>query len=113
MAGSARAPSGGDPHFPQTRSDPHFPKHEELPRPVSTEKIRFVKPFLVEIAVYAVLVTVYFFLCLHFLGDWLKGLFDGDRRIYACVALGLMLGQGVLLEVTTTWLLRFIRARTK
>lgn len=80
---------------------------------MSTEKSRFAKSFLVEIAVYAVLVVAYFFLCLHFLGGWLKHLFDGDRRIYACVALGLMLGQGVALEVTTTWLLRFIRARTK
>ncbi|MDB6146628.1 MAG: hypothetical protein JWO45_292, partial [Spartobacteria bacterium] len=33
-----------------------------------------LKPFLIELAVYAVLVTGYFFLVLHLLGGWLHDL---------------------------------------
>ena len=58
------------------------------------------------------LVTAYFCLVLHFLGDWLKHLFDDDKKVYAFVALGLMIGQGVLLEMLTGALLRAIRSRT-
>jgi len=77
-----------------------------------SEKTRILKSFFIELIVYAVLVTIYFFFVLHFLGDWLRGLFDGSKPHYAIVALALMLGQGVLLEVTTTHLLRFIRTHT-
>jgi len=77
-----------------------------------SEKTRFAKSYLVELVVYAVIVAVYFILVLHFLGDWLKEIFDKNKVIYAVVALLLMLGQGVGLEITTTWLLRFIRRRT-
>ncbi len=77
-----------------------------------SEKSHVAKSFLVELLVYTVLVAVYFFAVLHFLGSWLKPLFDHGRGVYAVVALALMLAQGVLLEMLTTWLLRLIRART-
>ena len=77
-----------------------------------SEKTRILKSFFIELIVYAVLVTIYFFFVLHFLGDWLRGLFDSSKLHYAIAALALMLGQGVLLEVTTTHLLRFIHAHT-
>ena len=77
-----------------------------------SEKTRFAKSFVVELIVYAVIVVAYFFLVLHFLGNELKNLFDSDKRLYAAVALLLMIGQGIGLEITTTWLLRFIRRRT-
>ena len=77
-----------------------------------SEKTRVAKSFVVELVVYTLLVTVYFFPVLHFLGAWLKPLFDHERRVYAVAALALMLGQGVLLEMLTTWLLRLIRSRT-
>jgi hypothetical protein len=71
-----------------------------------------LKPFLLECAIYSVLVVAYFFLVLHFLGGWLKDLFDHRRWVYAFVALGLMLGQAVVLEMVTSLLLRFTRSRT-
>ena len=62
-----------------------------------------------ELVVYSVFVFVYFFFVLHFLGDWLKHLFDEHRVIYASAALTLIIVQGVILEMLTTALLRLIR----
>jgi hypothetical protein len=69
--------------------------------------------FLVELAVYAVFVFAYFFLVLHFLGGWIKHIFDQNRTLYAFVALGLIITQGVVLEMLTTGLLQFIRRRER
>ena len=65
--------------------------------------------FLLELGVYAGLVTGYFFLVLHFLGGALRDLYLTRRVAYAFVALALIVGQGVLLQTLTTHLLRFIQ----
>ncbi len=67
--------------------------------------------FLIELVVYAVFVVAYYFLVLHFLGHTLKRLFDDHKAEYAFLALGLMVAQGVLLELITGWLLKFIRGK--
>ncbi len=72
-----------------------------------------LRSFVVEFAVYAVLVAGYYFLVLHYLGNWLNELFQSDRAEYAWVALGLIIGQGVLLDVLTKRLLAWIRPRTE
>lgn len=72
-----------------------------------------VRVFLIELAVYAVFVVAYFLLVLHFLGGWLKGLFDHERWVYAAVAFALVFAQAVVLDVLTSGLLRFLRPRTK
>ena len=65
--------------------------------------------FLIELAVYAVLVVGYYFLVLHFLGDWLLHMFQDSRKWYAVLSLVLIVAQGFLLETLTTTLLRFIQ----
>ncbi len=75
------------------------------------EKKRFVRSFLVELVVYAILVVGYFYLVLHFLGGWIKTVYDEDKTLYAIVALALMIGQGVVLEMVTSGLLKFIRSK--
>ena len=65
--------------------------------------------FALEFVVYAVLVTLYYLLVLHLLGNVLKDLYDHDRRLYAGAALGLIVGQGFLLEVLTRALLVWIK----
>ena len=72
-----------------------------------------VRSFLVELAVYAVFVFAYFFLVLHFLGGWIKHVFDQNKTFYAFVALALIIVQGVGLEMLTTGLLRVIRSRER
>jgi hypothetical protein len=73
------------------------------------QKTASIGSFLVELMVYAIFVFAYFFLVLHFLGDWVKHIFDENRTLYAVVALGLIIAQGVVLEALTTALLRVIR----
>lgn len=68
-----------------------------------------VVPYLVELVAYALLVTGYFFLVLHFLGGGLVNLYDTSKTAYAAVTLALIVGQGVLLEVITTSLLRLFQ----
>jgi hypothetical protein len=72
-----------------------------------------LKQFGLECLVYSVLVGGYYLLVLHLLGGWLKGLFAQDRRLYAGVALGLIIGQGFLLEALTRLLLGWIKPRTE
>ena len=72
-----------------------------------------VKAFLIELAVYAVLVVGYFLLVLHFLGGWLKELFDHQRWGYAVAGLAIVLTQAALLELLTSGLLHFFRPRTR
>ena len=66
-----------------------------------------------ELLVYVVFVFAYFFLVLHFLGGWIKHVFDQNKTLYAFVALALILVQGVALEMLTTALLRIIRSRER
>ena len=72
-----------------------------------------LKSFLVEISLYALFVTIYFLLVLHFLSQWLKELFDDHKFYYAFVALGLIVLQGVLLESLTTALLKLVRTKIR
>ena len=86
-----------------------------MPLPVessSDQKEDFpLKPFLIELTIYAVLMFAYFFLVLHFLTGWFKGLFDDHRTWYAFAGLGVMIGQAVGLEYVTRLLLAFGRSR--
>jgi hypothetical protein len=70
-----------------------------------------LRVFAVELAVYSVLVIIYFFLVLHLLGDWLYHLETQHRYIYAGVALLLIAGQAVVLDTLSTLLLRLLRGR--
>ena len=78
-----------------------------------SKTIASLSSFLVELGVYAVFVFAYFFLVLHFLGGWLKQVFDQNKTLYAFVALALIIVQGVALEMLTTTLLRVIRRRER
>jgi hypothetical protein len=77
------------------------------------EAAKALRAFLVELLVYAVFVTGYFFLVLHFLSGWLQDLHLHHVKLYAVVAIVLIIGQAVLLESVTTWLLRLLRGRSE
>ena len=70
-----------------------------------------VRVFVIELAIYAVLVTVYFFLVLHLLGNWLYRLEMQHRIVYAVVAILLIAGQAVVLDALATLLFRILRRR--
>jgi hypothetical protein len=73
------------------------------------EKTNTLRAFAVELAVYGVFVTAYFFLVLHFLSDWLQNLHLHHVKLYSLMAIVLIIGQAVVLESVTTWLLRLLR----
>jgi hypothetical protein len=75
------------------------------------ESEKSLRAFAAELAIYAVLVTAYFFLVLHLLGNWLYRLDMQHRILYAVVALLLIAGQAVVLDAVTTLLFRFLRRR--
>lgn len=70
-----------------------------------------LRSFLVELVVYAALVAAYYLLVLHLLGHWLHGLFQDKRQAYAWIALGLIIGQGFVLELLTRLLLSLFQRR--
>jgi cbb3-type cytochrome oxidase subunit 3 len=72
-----------------------------------------LRAFAVELVIYALLVTVYFFLVLNLLGNWLYRLEAQHRYTYAGVAILLIAGQAVVLDTVTTLLFRLLRGRWK
>ncbi len=65
-----------------------------------------------EVVVYAALVTLYLVLVLRALRPILLSTAEHHRAVYAVLAVLLMLGQGFVLELLTTLLVRlFVRAR--
>ena len=77
------------------------------------ETAKTLRAFALELLIYGILVTGYFFLVLHLLGDWLYGLEIHHRYTYAAVAILLIIGQAVLLESLTTFLIRLFRGRSE
>jgi membrane protease YdiL (CAAX protease family) len=72
-----------------------------------------LKAFSIELPVYAILVVVYGFLVLHFLPHPLFQLFMNDRKLYASVALVLIIAQGYFLEILARALLTLIKGKSK
>ncbi|PYK43353.1 MAG: hypothetical protein DME53_12670 [Verrucomicrobia bacterium] len=75
------------------------------------ESEKNLRAFAAELAIYAVLVTAYFFLVLHLLGNWLYQLDLHHRVLYAVVALLLIVGQAIVLDALTALLFRILRRR--
>ncbi len=80
---------------------------------MKSETRKTLYSFLGELVVYGLLVVVYFFLVLHFLGDWLAQLNKENVKLYALVAIGLIIGQAVVLESVTTLIFRLMRGRSE
>jgi hypothetical protein len=70
---------------------------------------KLIRKFLIEMAVYGVLLIIYFFAVLRFLGNFLTGWYNNSLITYAVLALMLIVAQGVLLEALTSYLLKLLR----
>ncbi len=73
--------------------------------PLASETKRRLIRMALEIVLYALLVVAYLFLILRFLGTELVTLFKHNSVLYAGLALGLMVFQGIFLESVTTFLI--------
>lgn len=65
--------------------------------------------YLVETAIYAVFIFVYYWAVLYPSCGWLKLLFDEHKTLYGVLALVLVVAQAALLELVITGLFRLIR----
>jgi hypothetical protein len=70
---------------------------------------KLIRKFLIEMVIYGVLLVIYFFAVLRFLGDMLNNLYLENTILYAVVGLGLIVLQAVALEAVTSYLLRLLR----
>lgn len=70
------------------------------------------RSFLIELIVYAALVAAYVLFVIGLLSGWLHGLYDHNKTLYAFIALLLIITQGVVLEMVTSFLLKLIRRRS-
>ena len=71
----------------------------------STEVRTLIRNFAIEVLVYGALVLGYFLLVLRFLGRPLYDLYANNLALYAFVALALIVVQGAVLEVVTSFLI--------
>jgi hypothetical protein len=72
---------------------------------------RTVFHLIIEVLIYAALVSVYLALVLNFLVGWLKELFTKEPPVYAFVAILLMIAQSVGLERLVASLVHLTRQR--
>jgi hypothetical protein len=73
-------------------------KNEHLAR-------NLLRNFVIEVAIYGVLVVAYFIVVLRLLGEPLVQLFHSNLVAYAFIGLGLIVVQGILLDLLTSFLL--------
>ena len=66
----------------------------------------FIRNFVIEILIYGLLVVSYFLVALRLLGGLLKGLVDESPTMYAFAAVALIVLQGAILELITSFLVR-------
>jgi len=69
---------------------------------------KLARNFIIELAVYGILLIIYFFVVLQFLGEVLNNLFLNNTTLYAVVGLGLIGAQAVVLEAVTSFLIRLL-----
>jgi hypothetical protein len=73
--------------------------------------VPLMRSLALELVIYGPLVTLYFFIVLRTANDWLTSLNNTSSTAFAVVSVLLIVGQGVMLEILTSWLLRRIGLR--
>ena len=67
-----------------------------------------IRRFALELVVYSLLVAGYYLLVLRFLGGVLADVYLHERKTYAALTLGLIVAQGLVLEILTRFLLSWM-----
>ena len=75
----------------------------------SKKKRVLLRNLVIELLVYGALVVAYSVVVLRLLGEPLSRLFGSNLVIYALVSLALIVAQGILLDVITSFLLDQLR----
>jgi len=69
---------------------------------------KLVRNFIIELVIYGILLVIYFFAVLQFLGGMLSNLYINNTTIYAIFGLTLIVTQAVVLEAVTSYLIRLL-----
>ena len=80
-------------------------------RPVDPSIRPLLRSLLIEIVIYIPLVGLFFLLVLRYASPHLRRLYHDNLTAYAILALVLIIAQGTVLELLTSWLLRKIGLR--
>ena len=64
---------------------------------------------LLEIVIYSILIFGYYMLVLRYLDTWLVEMFNTNLVTYAFVGLGLIFTQAVVLDLITSYLMKYIK----
>ncbi len=64
---------------------------------------------LIEIIIYSALIFGYYLMVLRWLGDWLMSMFQSNLVLYAVTGLGLIVVQAALLNIVTSFLMKYIK----
>jgi len=75
--------------------------------------LRVARFFILELLAYGFFLTLYLYGVLRLLQGRLAAFQDGHRTAYAFISLGLIIAQGVGLEIFTTQLIRRFSAPTR
>jgi hypothetical protein len=73
------------------------------------EPRKLFRNLLFEIIIYSLLIVGYYLLILRWLGDWIDSIFRSNLYIYAFAGLGLIFVQAVILDIVTSFLMKFIK----
>ena len=73
------------------------------------EPRKLIRNLVFEIIIYSLLILGYYMLVLRWLGDWIASIFDSNLYIYAFAGLGLIFVQAVLLDILTSFLMKYIK----
>lgn len=70
---------------------------------------KLFRNLIVEIIIYSLLIFGYYLLVLRWLGDWISSIFNSNLYHYAFAGLGLIFVQAVLLDLVTSFLMKYIK----
>ena len=73
------------------------------------EPRKLIRNLVFEIIIYSVLILGYYMLVLRWLGDWIASIFDSNLVLYAFAGLGLIFVQAVILDIITSFLMKYIK----
>lgn len=70
---------------------------------------KLFRNLLIEIIIYSVLIFGYYLLVLRWLGAWVSRVFESSLYWYAFAGLGLIFVQAVILDLITSFLMKYIK----
>ena len=73
------------------------------------EPRKLFRNMLIEIIIYSLLIFGYYLLALRWMGDWMASVFNSNLYLYAFSGLFLIITQAVLLEMLTSFLMKYIK----